>query len=131
MKRVFFFILPLSIALYSCTMETMPENSVKTFDNFEITIESSNCSDSTKATLYESTKVKWVIGDAIGIYSDQQAPVKYVMTDDGKWRGEPVTGTSFYAYYPYNEGTYDSTNPYRLQILRWFHQQLRTYHRAW
>lgn len=116
MKRVFFFILPLSIALYSCTMETMPENSVKTFDNFEITIESSNCSDSTKATLYESTKVKWVIGDAIGIYSDQQAPVKYVMTDDGKWRGEPVTGTSFYAYYPYNEGTYDSTNPYRLQM---------------
>lgn len=116
MKRVFFFILPLSIALYSCTMETMPENSVKTFDNFEITIESSNCTDSTKATLYESTKVKWVIGDAIGIYSDQQAPVKYVMTDDGKWRGEPVTGTSFYAYYPYNEGTYDSTNPYRLQM---------------
>ena len=107
-----------SFCIYSCVIEqTQVEVYEKTFDCFEVTIHPIEDENGTKASLGGLNKVRWTIGDEIGIFSDQQGVVKYVLSEEnGKFYGEPVTGTCFYAFYPYSDNAYDENDPMKLKM---------------
>lgn len=114
MKKYLFFVV---IALAGCArveseIETIG-SSVNTYDSFTVTVENS---DGTKAHVEASGAVKWDVGDCIGVYSDMQEPVEFRRGEDGVFHSQtPVTGTRFYAFYPFGSFDYDGNNP---EILR-------------
>lgn len=116
-NKYFVFISALFIA--ACAREVVePDNTgFKTFDCFTATVEESEL---TKAHLENFSSVKWDVGDSIGVFSDTQGPVPFYRGADGKFRGDKITGTKFYAYYPYEEGVYDSTSPMVLKMSSGF-----------
>lgn len=104
-----------ALAIAACAREEAgPENTgLKTFDCFTATVEDS---EQTKVHMENVTSVKWDEGDCIGVFSDTQPPVPFYKGADGKFRGAKITGTQFYAFYPYEEGVYDSANPLVLKM---------------
>lgn len=103
----------------ACMHEMQVEESVlKTFDCFTVSVEET---EMTKAHIEDGGRLKWDDGDCIGIYSDTQAPVPFYCRADGKFYGEPITGSHFYAFYPYEPNSsdpllvYDKDNPTRLR----------------
>lgn len=116
-NKYFVFISALFIA--ACAREVVePDNTgFKTFDCFTATVEESEL---TKAHLENVSSVKWDVGDSIGVFSDTQGPVPFYRGADGKFRGDKITGTKFYAYYPYEEDVYDSTSPMVLKMSSGF-----------
>lgn len=114
MRKIYFvFISALIIA--ACAGEVVePDNTgLKSFDCFTATVEESEL---TKVHMENVSSVKWDVGDSIGVFSDTQGPVPFYRGADGKFRGDKITGTKFYAYYPYEEDVYDSTNPMVLKM---------------
>lgn len=114
MKR---FLVIAMLALASCArveseIETI-SSVVKAYDSFVISVENP---DDTKVHLEGVGAVKWDVGDRIGVYSDLQGPVEFRRGEDGVFYGQtPVTGTRFYAFYPYDCFGYDGNNP---EVLR-------------
>lgn len=110
-------VLVTSFVVFGCVRVNINESTLKTFDSFIATIEPSDLS---KTVVEESGAVSWELGDCIGVFSDAQSPVPYYLDDDGKFRGEPISGTTFYAYYPYSDFIYDEENPTVLQTELFF-----------
>lgn len=110
-----FYLIPIIFLLSACIHEGIFDDAnIKTFDHFTAFVEES---EMTKAYMEDSGAVKWNVGDCIGVYSDTQAPVPYHRGEDGVFRGEPVSGTTFYAFYPYSEIEYDADTPMVLTSL--------------
>lgn len=105
-----------ALLLVACVRESVQpeENGPKTFDCFTVSMEDSPM---TKVHMEDGGAVKWDVGDCIGVYSDTQAPVPYYRGEDGKFYGDPITGTEFYAFYPYWAFEYDSDNPASLKCI--------------
>lgn len=104
-----------ALLLVACVRESvqLEENGLKTFDCFTVSVEDSPM---TKVHMEDGGAVKWDVGDCIGVYSDIQAPVPYYRGEDGKFYGEKVSGTTFYAFYPYIAESYNSQNPLKLTM---------------
>lgn len=114
MKNRILFLAVLLIAM-ACRREAAGDETViKTFDCFTVSVEET---EMTKAHMEDGGVVKWDVGDCIGIYSDIQEPVPYYRGSDGKFRGEPVSGNQFYAYYPFDNCQYDKDNPTVLKSI--------------
>lgn len=98
------------LLLDACIRESIlpEENGLKTFDCFTVSVEESSM---TKVHMEDGGAVKWNAWDCIGVYSDIQGPVMYFRGEDGRFRGEPVTGNTFYAFYPWNNFEFDENNP--------------------
>lgn len=101
------------LTAFACVRGETVDTGVKTFDCFTVTVEDSPM---TKVHMEDGGAVKWDVGDCIGVYSDMQAPVQYRRGEDGKFYGEKVSGTTFYAFYPYSESSYDEENPMMLHF---------------
>ena len=109
-----FTILSCLLLLIGCSQEDGQDSAaIMTFDCFNVTVESPAM---TKASIGIDGTVKWDVGDCIGIYSDSHAPVKYYREEDGKFRGEPISGTRFYAFYPWSEDAYNPDKPTELKF---------------
>ncbi|MBR0287055.1 MAG: hypothetical protein IJQ96_08565 [Bacteroidales bacterium] len=104
-----------ALLLVACVRESVQpeENGPKTFDCFTVSMEDSPM---TKVHMEDGGAVKWDVGDCIGVYSDTQAPVPYYRGDDGKFYGEKVSGTKFYAFYPFESFVYDEEDPTNLKV---------------
>lgn len=101
------------IVLAGCArQEFNPETNlpgIKTYYRFVIT---SELQQDTKVHMEGGRAVKWDVGDCIGVYSDMQAPVEFRRGEDGAFYSDtPITGTQFYAFYPYECFEYDRDNP--------------------
>ena len=116
MRNKIYFIVLLSLALFSCTDEEIV--SVKSG-----VIVSGSFQQSTSRTAYEvgdnSVSVSWEAGDAIGIMSASQIePLEYTALSSASVTDFQATGTevsndeseTFYAWYPYT-GTYGDSYP--------------------
>ena len=105
--------------ILSCTSEVYVETSsdaLKTFSSFNVDIEACPI---TKIHLEEGGKVKWDMYDALGIYSDTDGVQPFYYNSGGVlYTNTPVSGTEFYAYYPYYGGyiIVDSENRKHLEI---------------
>lgn len=107
--RIRYYVFLILFILTGCIKEQFSEqNGVRTFDCFTVTMEDDPL---TKSHIENGGAVKWDVGDCIGVYSDIQGPVQYTRGEDGKFYGETVSGTKFYAFYPWSQFKYDSSNP--------------------
>ena len=91
----------LVLSVISCSMETNPikEAGVRTYDNFTASIQRSDV----KALIDTDGSVRWNEGDCILVFSDiQKEGVAFEWDGKSAFRGESISGSSFYAYYPYN-----------------------------
>ena len=122
-----FIILLICVIISGCVKNVLiqEETGVKTFDCFTVSFEDTPL---TKAYLEEDGSMKWDDLDCIGIFSDIQAPVPFYRGDDGKFYGGEVTGTQFYAYYPYSGFEYDEENPTK---LKWVYSLTGNYNSQW
>lgn len=69
----------------------------------------------TKASFDSNWLYTWDDNDCIGVYSDlQKEPIPYFRSPDGMFYGEEISGTVFYAYYPYESITVDAEDPFLL-----------------
>lgn len=109
MKTGYLFLTVCVCLFLCCTREiNLSDNGVKTYDCFNVGCDSPII---TKAHIENGSKVKWDIGDEIGIFSDLQGPVRYQRGSDGKYRGDQISGNVFFAYYPFWNGRYDESSP--------------------
>lgn len=89
-----------AFAVSSCSVkpELITISSARTFDCFTASIEGSE----TKALIDSQGAVNWQEGDCILIFSDTQKDgVVYTWDGKGAFRGEPISGNTFYAFYPF------------------------------
>lgn len=111
MKKILFFLATLPLVA-ACVRETLVEEpGVKTFNCFTVSVEET---EMTKVHTEEGGVIKWDSWDCIGIYSDIQGPVPYYRYANGVFLGDEVSGTQFFAFYPYSDFTYDENNPQKL-----------------
>lgn len=109
MKRVFAiaFFVSFFCACIRGTQEKESALPIKTFDCFSASVERGNI-----GRLYlQGTDVKWNLGDCIAVFSDMQGPVPFVKGEDGFFHGQSVSGTVFYAVYPFFTATVDEQDP--------------------
>lgn len=76
---------------------------------------------STRAHLENGNEIAWAEGDVIGVFSDSQDVVQYTYAgkdNDGKavFMGDDVTGSTFYAFYPYDDSVYDPSDRMNLHF---------------
>lgn len=84
----------------SCSIrpEQIAISATRTFDCFTASIEEAG----TKALIESQGSVNWQEGDCILVFSDTQKDgVTYTWDGKGAFRGEPVSGNTFYAFYPF------------------------------
>ena len=113
--RIRYFVILLLLMMTGCAKEQFSEqNGIRTFDCFTVKMEEDPV---TKAHIEATGAVKWDVGDRIGVYSDIQGPVEFTRGDDGRFYGETVSGTKFYAFYPWDSFQYDVENPLTLKIV--------------
>lgn len=118
-KRItIFFLVSLSVSCVREAESTLPRDGhVYSFDTFAATIEGE---DATKVCFSseKNGELFWNEGDVIGVYSDiQTTAVPFTRGSDGKFHGESVSGSHFYAYYPYGEVEQLTDNPNHLRWL--------------
>ena len=117
MRNKIYFIVLLSLALFSCTDEEIV--SVKSG-----VLVSGSLQQSTSRTAYEvgdnSVSVSWEAGDAIGIMSASQTdPLEYTALSSASVTDFQAAGTevsndeseTYYAWYPYYSGAYGDSYP--------------------
>ena len=81
---------------------------VKTFSSFNVSVEDSPV---TRAHLENGTQMVWDEEDVIGVYSDKEGVVPFTYAGNNTFTSKkPVSGTKFYAYYPYNENNVADAN---------------------
>jgi len=96
----------LALVLAGCSQDEtivtdeQTKRDVKTFSSFNVT------------HIENNTSVVWDEGDVIGVYSDMEGVVPFTYAGNNTFKSEkPVSGTEFYAYYPYSYyGGEDSQN---------------------
>lgn len=87
------------LMLTACSVEISENASLqRTFDTFSADIEG----DGTKVSVSSSGLVHWRVGDKIGVFGDDREPVCFTYGEDGHFHGDPVTGHSFTAFYPWD-----------------------------
>lgn len=112
MKNRILFISALLIAM-ACQREAAGDETViKTFSCFTVSVEKA---EMTKAHMDEGGVVKWDVDDCIGVFSDKQAPVPYYRGEDGKFYGDEISGTQFYAFTPYHRFEFSEDHPLQLR----------------
>ena len=116
MKRIFYLIMTLTLVMVGCSQNemlspdaTIRKSDVKTFNCFNVTTEESPL---TRAHIEGNVNMVWDEGDMIGVYSDLEEVVPFTYAGNNTFTSEKaVTGTVFYAYYPYNdENSVDESN---------------------
>ena len=113
MKTKYLAFIFIVIFLSACNMEKeVMDNTFKTFDSFVAHVEGTM---GTKVHMEDGGTVIWDESDCIGIYSDSQAPVPYTLGEDGLFHGEPISGTHFYAFYPFDAFEYSDEYPMKLK----------------
>ena len=114
MSKFSIFCLAILLVLSACVREDSNDSSaIKTFNCFTVSVEKPT---QTKASMKEGGVVEWSEGDCIGVFTDTHGPVPYYLQKDGKFHGEEISGSTFYAYYPYESFTYNPDNPTNLEI---------------
>lgn len=110
-------ILLIGVGCTRMVLDPMPRDR-KTFDCFTVSVENPGRATGTKLHLEEDGSLKWSGSDMIYVFSDEQGPELYYRTDDGCFRGEPVTGHVFYAYLRSNPYiSYDPEHPASLKYV--------------
>lgn len=115
--RILHIIMGLStIALVSCVKEVLREdNEPRSFDSFTVSVDDPLM---TKVHVEDNGSVKWDDWDCIGIYSDIEGPKEFYRQNDGTFKGDSsISGTVFYAFYPYFAFEYDPEAPTQLKCL--------------
>lgn len=100
------------LLLTGCIQSISLEEPVQTLNRFTVDIGEFPV---TRAYLANGTEIEWDENDAIGVFSDTQDVEKYVyggLDEKGNpfFIGNTVSGTTFYAFYPFDESVYDPEN---------------------
>ena len=118
--NLFMIVAILSFAPVSCVREEMDNSSsVKTIDHITASKEEF---PKTKTHIENGTSLVWDDGDQVGVYSDMMdTPVSYLRHPDynGRFFGDPVTGSEFYAFFPFDSFTRDEDSKNILHHSNW------------
>ena len=100
--------------LAACEREMNDNNrGIKSFDSFVVSFEDEMLG--TKVIIDANGEVNWHDFEEIGVYSDMHAPVRYQRWSDGTFHGETISGTKFFAFYPFNGMKYNEDSPTNLE----------------
>lgn len=105
----------LAALLTACTVEqTENTDGLLSLCSFEATVSEM---PQAKAHIEDGTKIKWDLGDCIGVFGDTDGDaIPFRKNDSGNTfsSSTSVSGTEFYAFYPYSEGVF---NPNERKML--------------
>lgn len=102
------------IAITGCVFETqMPVS--HSVSQFEAYISETH---QTKAHLESGNSIKWDLGDQIGVFSDTEEVVPFTRSGEGNTfvGTKLISGSKYYAFYPYSMDVFDPANPKVLQF---------------
>lgn len=101
-----------SVMFLSCSVRDLQETSSvrRTISRIEAVIDDNEI---TRVHLEGSGRMKWDMGDQIGVFSDAENPVRFRMEGGNFFvcdDGQSVSGQTFYAFYPYSDQVFQSDN---------------------
>lgn len=108
------FLLLALIALCGCNNYDMPDTHIKSYGEFFAGI---NTSPDSKVNVNPEGKVKWDDKDTISVFSDVSTPMSFVRNNETElFKGNAISGSKFFGYFPYSADAYDKTNPMVLRL---------------